>query len=820
MRSLLRARGLTAAVVCTLAIGIGALTTAFGLADAALWREPPFDDAAGLHLLFITRARPGEAPRNERWSLARSQMLRREATSFAEMANYSAATLTLTGGDETEPVSAEVVSPSYFRTLHATAVRGRVFTADEDSVPLAHPVAVLSWELWRRRFALDSGVIGKTVGVSGVSLTVVGVMPRGFRGLTGRSELWIPTMMAPGISYADYLTTNQNFISVVARLRPAVSPSRARTELAVVGARINSALPPNDADSAELFGATAVSLNDSRVFRGTRQSVLVLVAGVGLLYLLACANVTSLLLGRAASRRREAALRVAVGCGRGRLLRHYLAEGVVLSAAGGAGGLLIAFWTSAVLVVPTNLWAPRNFYGSLAPFSDPAFGLRTLAFGVLLTAVTALIVPWASAVSLLRIDVASGLREGARGMSTNGGAMRRLSARGVIVALEAAVALTLLVASGLMIESFARMRNSTLGVEPAHVLSFWLRPSEIRVPPAAAPEFITRVLGAIDRVPGVVSSSVDGGAPLAGSASSTLHVMGRPAPLPKDAPPVTRHYVGPGHFRTLGIPLLRGRTFTDADVAGQSRVAVISETAARRFWPGEDPIGQRVWFGGGSNFDRPDSSAVIVGIVGDVVYQPLDETQNRASFYTPFAQFSYATRMVFVRTTGDPAAVIGGVRSALRGVDPDLAMHDVQPLAERMGSSWARHRFDAMLFSGFAALALLLAASGIYAVVAYAVGQRTREMGIRLALGAPPESLVALVLRDGLLFPLLGLVAGIGTSLAVTRLLRASLYEVTPTDPAVFGATTTLLVAVAVVACLVPARRAMRADPLVALRSD
>ena len=303
VRSLVRARGLSFAVVSTLAIGIGALTAAFGLADAALWRDPPFDDAASLHLLFVTRARSGEATRTERWSLARAQMLRREATSFAAMANFSQATLTLTGGDETEPVNAEVVSPSYFRTLHATALRGRLFTADEDSVALAHPVVVLAWELWRRRFALDSGVVGKTIGVGGVQLTVIGVMPRGFRGLTGRSELWIPTTMAPGISYVDYLTTNQNFISVVARLRRGVSISRARSELAVIGPRINQALPPRDPDPGETFGATAVSLNEARVNRGARQSVLVLLGGVGLLYLLACANVTSLLLGRAASRR-------------------------------------------------------------------------------------------------------------------------------------------------------------------------------------------------------------------------------------------------------------------------------------------------------------------------------------------------------------------------------------------------------------------------------------------------------------------------------------------------------------------------------------
>jgi putative ABC transport system permease protein len=283
---------------------------------------------------------------------------------------------------------------------------------------------------------------------------------------------------------------------------------------------------------------------------------------------------------------------------------------------------------------------------------------------------------------------------------------------------------------------------------------------------------------------------------------------------------VLRHYIAPDHFTTLGIPVLRGRVFTATDVAGAPRVTVISETAARRFWPEEDPLGKRVWFGGGSSFNSPDSSAEIVGIVGDVVYAPLDQRPNFASFYTPFAQFTYASRMVFLRTAGDPLSVVPDVRKAIAAVDPELAMRDVQPLTGIITGSWARHRFDATLFGGFGVTALLLAASGIFAVLSYAVARRTREFGIRIALGANPGRVLWHVLREGMAFPLAGLVVGVAASLAITRLLQSSLYEISPQEPRVFVGTAALLIVVAAAACLVPAWRATRADPMEALRAE
>jgi putative ABC transport system permease protein len=371
-----------------------------------------------------------------------------------------------------------------------------------------------------------------------------------------------------------------------------------------------------------------------------------------------------------------------------------------------------------------------------------------------------------------------------------------------------------------MVDSFRNLRATKIGVDTRHVMTFTVRPSEVRVPPEKAPAFIAQLLDAIRAVPGVEAVSVDGGAPVIGSARSVLYMQGRPAPPPDRAPPVHRHYVGPDHFRTLGIPVLRGRTFADADRAGSPKVVIISASAARDFWPNEEAIGQRVWFGGGSTFDRPDSSAEVVGIVGDVVYEALTEARNPHSFYTPYAQFTYAWRMVMVRAGGEPEALLPGIRRAVRGVDPDLPLTDVQRLDDRIASTWSRNRSDALLFGGFAMLALLLSASGIHAVVSYAVSQRTREMGVRLALGSSPGGLLRLVVGEGMLYPVAGVSLGVILSVMLSGVLRASLYGVAPTDARIFALVVTLLLTVALMACAGPARRAARVDPIQSLRTD
>ncbi len=821
LRSLARAPRLSAAVVITIALGVAALTSAFGIVQAALYRLPPFPEASRLAMLYLERNPRNEPPGRERWSFQRFAMLDARQHSFDAVASFSGNSLTLAGGmGDAELLRSELVSPGYLRLLTAPE-RGRLFADGENDPAQPSPVAILGHDVWIRRFAADPALVGQSIRLNGVPLTVIGVLPPGFRGLSDRAEVWVPASMAPRLTYADYVRTNQNFISAIGRIRKGVTRDAARAELAVLGGEINRAAPSDSAYPEERVTASAMPLVQARIDPTLPRSLYVLLGAVALLHLLACANATNLLMGRAAARRRESAVRVALGSSAGRLFGAIVREGVVLVAVGGALAIVMAIWAGTAVVPPANLWSARNFFGSVAAFDAPAFSIVELGFALLVVGVSALLVAVPPALSAFRLDLGEGVRAAARGMVAGGSvSLRRPNARGLIVGLETALAMLLVVTAGLLIESFQRMRQARLGVDPEQVLTFWLIPSEARVPVSTAAAFVSRVLEAVARVPGVRSASVDGGGPLSGTANSTLRILGQPAPPPGQEPEVLRHYVGPDHFSTLGIPLRRGRVFAPADVAGAPRVTVISESAARQFWPGQDPIGKRVWFDGGSDFDSPERSAEIVGIVGDVVYQPLDRRPNFASFYTPYQQFTFPSRMVFVRTTGEPMAVVRDLQKAIAGVDPELAMRDVQPLTEVVRGSWVRNRFDAILFGGFGIAALLLAASGIFAVLAHAVATRTREFGIRIALGAQPARVVRTVLAEGMVFPVCGLLAGIAASVGLTRVLQASLYEVSAAEPKMLLGMAALLLVVAAAACVGPAWRATRADPIEALRSE
>jgi putative ABC transport system permease protein len=744
--------------------------------------------------------------------------LRETQQSFDLVASYSPASVTLSIDGSAELAQIERVSAAYFPLLGATPAAGQFISEQHDDPRDPAPVVVISHRLWTSRFSSDAAAIGRTLRLNGVPLTVIGIASPGFTGLSGKSDLWVAATMSPAISYAEYLTTNQNFIPVVGRLRPDVSLEAARSELAVLGGVINRDLPSDPRNPNERVTGIAIPLNEARVPAQMRTSLLVLFGAVALLYLLACANVINLMLGRTAGRQREYAVRMALGSSARRLFGYVFGEGAALVIIGGALGIGLAWFLTRTMVLPANLWP--TVFSVVAPFDTPAFSGVELTFGILLTLITLALVATLPALFARRGDVAAGLRFGGRSISGSALSLRHPTARGFIVGLEAALAVMLVVAAGLVVDSVRRMQRVDLGVEPERVLSFWIIPSEARVPPADAPAFISRVLDSIARAPGVASVTVDGGAPLAGSASSTLYIESRPMPAQGQAPLITRHYVGPDHFTTLGIRLVRGRVFSASDTASSPRVAVISESAARRFWPGEEPIGKRVWFGGGSNFDSPERSAEIVGIVSDVRYQPFDRSLNQASFYTPYKQFTYPARMVFVRTAADPMSVIAGVRRAVGSVDPELALQDVRPLTDVVSTSWARRRFDATLFAGFGIAGLLLAASGIFAVLAHSVESRRREFGIRIALGAHRGRVVRQVLREGMAFPIAGLSVGLVAAAWLTRVLQSLLFETTPQEPRVFAGVISVLLLASALACLAPAWRATRADPIEALRSE
>jgi len=419
-----------------------------------------------------------------------------------------------------------------------------------------------------------------------------------------------------------------------------------------------------------------------------------------------------------------------------------------------------------------------------------------------------------------RVDLTSDLKDGAAGGGM-AGRRSQIGARQWIVGAETALAVALLFCGGALIASWRRMETTDLGFEREHLLTFMVRPSDVRYPAPKAPAFIERVLAEVSRVPGVQAASVDGCTPLAtGCANTTLYIMGRDQPAPKDAPGVLRHYVGPDHFRALNVPVLRGRTFNTGDRAGAPRVAIINQTAAKRFWPNEDPIGQRVWFGGGSNFDRPDSSAQIIGIVGDVAYQQLDSRPFQPDFYTPYMQFTYATRFVLVRTAGDPSAIVPDLRRALRAADPDLALFDVRTMTERMHESWSRLSYQIRLLTTFAVVALVLAGTGIFAVIIHSIGDRRREIGVRIALGATPAQIVALTGNRGARPALIGLAIGLVAALAIGRAMSSLVYGVRALDPAVSGTVLVMTIAVVLLATYLAARRALLIQPVDALKQE
>jgi len=811
-RSLARTPVLSGAAVLSMSVGIAATTVVFSVVDAALFRPPPFPDAGRLAIIYTTRQRGNAPAGRERWSWPRFRLLA-GARSFTGVASFTPSVLALTG-DQSEPANAEFVSSAYWRVVRITPAIGGVFPADADVAAGVAPVAILSDALWRRRFGGSPTVVGSKIAVNGVPLTIVGVAPAGFDGLTGRAQLWIPATMAPRLTYPDYLVTPQNFISVVGRLRDEASLETARQELALLGAEIQRRVPVPTSVAEHRFAATAGSLAEARIDPSTRRPMILLLGAAACLLLLACFNVAGLLIGRALTRRREIAIRVATGASARRIVGEQLLESAVLAVAGGALGVALAALVAGRLVLPASAARGRNFYGAIGEFATPHIDWRVVAFCTGLCVMATFVAGLIPALRAARVDLVSDLKDGARGSSG------KSIARQFLVGLESTIATGLLFAGGLLALSWSRLENTDVGFDRSHLLTFWIRPAEIRYPVAKAPALIDRVLEEIRALPGVEAATVDGCAPVgAGCASSTLYVMGRPIPKPGEAPGVLRHYVAPDHFRTLGIPLLRGRVFEPTDRAGSPRVAVISLNAARRFWPGGDPIGQRVWFGGGSSYDSPDSSAEIVGIVGDVANQPLDDHPFQADFYTPYKQFTYSSRAVLVRTHGAPATAVEPIRRALSRVDSDLTLFDVHPLDEQIHLSWGRLAYQIRLFGTFAVAALLLAATGIFAMIAHSVTDRRAELGVRMALGASSMNVVAVVSRQGAWPALAGLGLGLAAAIVAGRWLVAFVYGVSAIEPILVGAVFGVTGVVSLAATSIAARRALAIQPIEAMRA-
>ena len=807
--------------IVALALGIGTTTTMFSVVDATLWRPMPLENADRLAVLYTMRTTAREGTARLRWSMPAVDGVQQAATSFESLAPFSAASVAVqtvsasgSAAQRESPITAlpeqidgEIVGPDYFRVLRIAPPAGRTFGSQDDRNPAGHPVAMISHTLARRAYAHQDPV-GSTIRVNDVPLTIIGVLPSGFRGLSGKADLWLPRMMAPLLTYSEYLTSPQHFIMAIGRLKPGTSLDAANAELAAIGAQLGDlfTLEPG----AE-WSVRAVPLADARIDVIAKRSAYALLGAAVCVLLVACVNVASLLLARARTRQREVAVRLAIGSSRSRLIRHLLTEGLLIATAAGSVGIVLAYWGAAYFAgaSPAVIVSGHNDYAQLGAFATPMVDVRVLAFAVLVALATTLVFALAPAVAASRTDLVPALRQDDR--TTSGRAF------GGLVVVEVALAMTLFVTAGLLVESFSALQNRRINFDPDRVLTFWVRPSNSRYRVEDGPAIVQRLLESVQRVPGVATAAVNRATPFYGGSRTVAFFPDRP--IDRANPPVVgRHYISADYFRVLGIPLLAGRLLTSADRAGTTPVTVVNETAARRFWPGESAIGKRVWFGTTTGpFSDPSRAVEVIGIVGDVKYDGADQPMM-ADFYTSFLQFSYPDTVVLVKTHGRPADAIPAIRAAVATVDPALPIYDVLTLDDRIDGILARPRFNAFVVGAFALIALALAALGVYSVLAFSVLSRAKEMAVRMALGADRGRVVTMVLRQGLTLAAIGVAAGLAAAIGAGRLLQGLLFGVVALEPWLLAFGSAVMLAVAALAALLPARRAARVDPMVVFR--
>jgi predicted permease len=814
MRTLRSMRGAAALAVLTLALGIGSTTTMFSVVYAALLRPVPFPEPGRIVMLYLTRATATTRDDRVRFSNREVRELMVRATSFESVSTMTRTSLSVEA-PEPQQIDGEVVSTAYFDLLRVRAMAGRLFQPEEDTNPGAYPVLLVSARFWRTRLSAEPAAIGRTLAVNGVPLTIIGILPDGFAGLSGRADIWLPAAMAPKLTYADYLTTPQHFIGAVARLKPGVSQAEANAEMAVLSPPI-AAMDATGSDVSATWSGRILPVDDARIDPAGRRSALLLLAAIACVLLIACANVASLLMARMRHRRREIAVRSALGAGTWRVMRQLVTESVVLACAGGVLGTIVAVWgiRLVVLTAPSALPSTQTGYQQLSGFAVPSIDAMVLGFALLATLLTSVLFGVAPALAASRTNLLTALREDQR--TTAAGRSRVL---GAIVVVEVAVAVLLVAGASLFVASFVGLQKLRAGFEPEGVLTFRIAPPASRYAPEDGPATIERFLTRIQETPGVTLAAINRCTPLNNAcARTTVHFPGELATV---APPVVeRHYVSADYFRVLGIPVKGGRVIDERDRLGRPPVTVINERAAARFWPGEDPLGKHLWFGSATGFTDPAHPVEVVGVVGDVKYGTVDDAPSW-DFYTSYKQFAYPDTMVMVKAAGvGDATLVQAMREAVASVDHSLPISDVMTLDERAADALTRPRFHATMLAVFAGAALLLAAVGVYGVMSYAVSARTQEIGIRVALGADGNRVMRLVLAESARLAAIGGVVGVAAALGVGQLIRNLVFDVAPTDPSVMAFAVFVLVVAALVAAFIPARRASVVDPIVVLRNE
>jgi putative ABC transport system permease protein len=794
LRRLRRAPGFTFAAVVCLALGIGANTAIFSVINAVLLRPLPYPQAGRVMMVWEAR----HADQVERNVVAPYNFLPWKAESgvFQQLAAVYDTRVGLTGHGEPLQVPVEYASADLFAMLGMDPILGRTYTAEED-LPGAAPVVVLSHGLWQRRFGGAGDVVGQRLELDGVPHTIIGVLSPG-AGVVGRPEMpevWAPLGLDPA---KDYHGVGGRYLVAIGRIKDGVSREQAQASLTAIARRLAEQFPEYNTG----WDVNLVPVTED-VTGHLRRPLLLLAGVVGLVLLIACANVANLQLAQATARRREIAVRAALGAGRGRVARQFLAESVVLGLAGGAGGVVLALWLTEALASRAEAGIPR-----LGAVSVDA---ATLGFTLLVAVVAGIGFGLIPALHAGRADLQEALKEGGRSGTPGGN-----RTRGILVAAQVALSLMLLIGAGLLLKSFARLQQVELGFDAERVLTARLSLPEARyAAPAQQAAFYDALVTRVGALPGVSAAATVSWLPLSGLRSATdLWIEGRPVPPPDERIGAHIQAVTPAYFRAMGIPLREGRTFAASDGAEQPKAVVVSRSFAERYLAGGPALGQRIAMPWGDTL-----RGNIVGVVGDVRHAGVDSLPH-PTLYWAESQWPWNAMTLVVRTNGDPEALAPSVMAEIHAIDPELPVADVRPMQAYLGDTLARRRFTMTLLAGFAGTALALTAVGLYGVMAYSVAQRTRELGIRLALGASRQRVLGAELRRASAVVAAGVAAGLAGAFAFTRVLDALLFGVSHTDPAVFALIVALLAAVGLAASWIPARRATQVDPMVALRAD
>ena len=807
IRMLLRRPGFTMISVIALAIGIGASTTIFSVVNAVLLRPLPYKDPGRLviidaNYLALDMARIGA-------SAPEFLDYRGQAQVFEHIAAFGDVDLTLTGGDGPELVRGTRVSANLFSLLGATPGMGRTFSPEEEQA--GRSVVVLSDGLWRRRFGGNPNIVGTTLTLEGRACEVAGVMPAGFQfphssfPFGRRADLWMPI----AFTEEELAHRSQYSFRVIARLQADLSLEKAQAEMDTLASRLQQQYPrsyrgPNGEDGG--WKITATSLEELVVAR-VRPALLILLGAVAFVLLTDCANVANLLVARGLARQKEVAVRLALGAGRVRLVRQFLTESLLLALIGGGLGLLLALWGNDLLAAVAPASIPRA--------NELSIDLRVLGFALAVTLGTALAFGLASAIAMTKPDLIQSLKDGGR---SAGGSLRHNRVRSVLVSFEVAISVVLLIGAGLMINSFVRLLRVDPGFNPDNLLTM-----EIVLPESRYPElrqcgdFFTGLLARVETLPSVRSAGAITILPLSGGRrDGPVSIEGRPFDTTGKPQVANYRVISPGYFDTLGTTLVNGRWLTVQDAVDRPPAALINEALARNLFPNEDPMGKRLKLGAPRN-PRPWLS--IVGVVADVKHDGLD-TATRPEIYVSYLQEPLQALTLVVRSSSDPTALTAAVRNEVLALDKEQPIYNVRTVQQLLSASVSSRRFSMLLLGIFASVALLLAIIGVYGVIGYWVSQRTQEIGIRMALGAEPRDIFRLVVRHGMILTAIGVVAGLAGAFALTRVMSGMLFSVKASDPATFAAIAILMTAAALAASFIPARRATRVDPMIALRRE